>query len=124
MFLSKEARLQLLHYLFGIALADGEVSSQEIIVIEQISINLGLGKREFDSIKAMFVKDVSSQYKVLELDENATNEEIKKAYRKMMIKYHPDKISQMGSEFQKGAKEKFQKVQDAYEAIKKERNFK
>ncbi|MND04441.1 Chaperone protein DnaJ [compost metagenome] len=72
----------------------------------------------------MFYRDVNSDYKVLGLESNATDDEIKKAYRQMAIKFHPDKVAQMGEEFQKGAKEKFQKIQDAYEAIKKSRGFK
>jgi DnaJ like chaperone protein len=124
MAMAPEVRLQLLHYLFGIAMADGSISQQELAVINRISNGLGLGPREFESIKAMFYKDPVSAYKVLEIDQEASDSEIKKAYRKMAIKYHPDKISQMGDEFQKGAKEKFQKVQEAYEILKKERGIK
>lgn len=124
MVLTQEVRLQLLHYLFGIALADGSISKSELDTIRRISNGLGLSIREFESIKAMFYKDPVSAYKVLEIDEGASDAEIKKAYRKMAIKYHPDKISQMGEEFQKGAKEKFQKVQEAYDLLKKERGIK
>jgi DnaJ like chaperone protein len=59
----------------------------------------------------------------LEIDSSASDELLKKAYRKMAIKYHPDKISHLGEEFQNAAKEKFQKVNDAYETIKKERGI-
>ena len=72
----------------------------------------------------MFYRDVDSDYKVLGIDASATDDEVKKAYRQMAIKFHPDKVAQMGEEFQKGAKEKFQKIQDAYDAIKKNRGFK
>ena len=65
-----------------------------------------------------------SHYKTLGVSERASQEEIKKAYRKMAIKHHPDKFAQMGEEHQKAAKEKFQKLQDAYETIKKERRMK
>ena len=63
-------------------------------------------------------------YEVLGVSETAGQEDIKKAYRKMAISFHPDKVAQMGEEYQKGAKEKFQRIQDAYEAIKKRRGFK
>lgn len=116
-------RLQLLHYLFGIAVADSSVSQSEIIILEQISRYLGLSTDDFESIKAMFLKSTDSHYKILEIEKKATDEEVKKAYRKMAIKYHPDKVTHLGDEFQKAAKEKFQKVQEAYEKIKKERGM-
>ncbi len=117
-------RTQLLHYLFGIAKADGDVSPQEIDVIENISRMLHVSQEDFISIKNMFYRDINSDYKILGIDESASDEEVKKAYRKMAVKFHPDKVSQMGEEYQKGAKEKFQKIQEAYEAIKKRRGIK
>ena len=63
-------------------------------------------------------------YDILGVTRSSSAEEIKKAYRKLAIKYHPDKVASLGEEFQKGAKEKFQKVQEAYENIKKNRDLK
>jgi DnaJ like chaperone protein len=119
-----EVRVQLVHYLFGIAKSDGNVSGSELTIIQQISNMLGVPQVEFESVKNMFYRDVNSDYKVLGVESTATDDEVKKAYRQMAIKFHPDKVAQMGEEFQKGAKEKFQKIQDAYEAIKKNRGFK
>jgi DnaJ like chaperone protein len=119
-----EVRVQLLHYMFGIAKADGDVSASEIHVIERIAQLLGVSRSDFESVKNMFYRNVDSDYKVLGLEPNATDEEVKKAYRKMAVKFHPDKVAQMGEEYQKGAKEKFQKIQDSYEAIKKRRGMK
>jgi len=119
-----EVRIQLVHYLFGIAKADGDVSNSELNVIKSISEMLGIASVEFESVKNMFYRDVNSDYRVLGIEPDATNDEVKKAYRQMAIKFHPDKVSTMGEEFQKGAKEKFQKIQESYEAIKKNRGFK
>lgn len=119
-----EVRVQLLHYMFGIANADGDVSPEEIRVIGSIAEMLGVGRSDFESVKNMFYRDVDSDYRVLGLEPTATDEEVKKAYRQMAIKFHPDKVAQMGEEYQKGAKEKFQKIQDSYEAIKKRRGMK
>jgi len=69
----------------------------------------------------MFVRDSKSDYKVLEISSDATDEEVKKAYRKMANKYHPDKVSHLGDELQKLAEEKFKSVNDAYQTIKKQR---
>ncbi len=116
-------RLQLLHYLFGISRADGKVDQSEIGVIQQIAGYLGISDKDFESIRAMFHKDTGSAYKILEIDRDASDDEVKKAYRKMAVKYHPDKVSHLGEKFQKAAKDKFQKVQNAYEQIKKERDM-
>ncbi|MBI2257615.1 MAG: TerB family tellurite resistance protein [Flavobacteriia bacterium] len=120
---SEEVRIQLLYYLFGIAKADGHVDTSEMNVIQNISRLLGLHSSDFESVKNMFYRDVNSDYIVLEITKNASDEEVKKAYRQMAIKYHPDKVASMGEEFQKGAKEKFQKIQEAYENIKKNRGM-
>jgi DnaJ like chaperone protein len=118
-----EVRIQLLHYLFGIAKADGHVADQEVEVLRRISTLLQIPASDFESVKNMFYRDVNSDYHVLGIEPTATEEEIKKAYRQMAIRYHPDKVAHMGEEYMKGAKEKFQKVQDAYENVKRARGI-
>jgi DnaJ like chaperone protein len=118
-----ESRLQILHFLFSIANADGHVSDNEVQEIERISRYLGVQNPDFESIKAMFFKNPDSAYKILEIDRSATNAEIKTAYRMMAKKYHPDKLQHMDEAYQKGAEEKFRKVQEAYEQLQKERGF-
>ncbi|MCK5906086.1 MAG: DnaJ domain-containing protein, partial [Flavobacteriales bacterium] len=115
------SRLQLIHFLFGIAKADGHVSNDEVVVIRTIAGYLYVSQNDFASIEAMFTEDTESYYKILEISESSTNDEIKKAYRKMARKYHPDRVQHLGDEHMVGAKEKFQKVQEAYEKIKKEK---
>ncbi|RSK41423.1 TerB family tellurite resistance protein [Mangrovimonas spongiae] len=117
------SRLQLLHFLFGIAKADGHVSDAEVKQIQTISGYLGISHRDFESIKAMFYNSSDNAYKILEIDKSASVDEIKKAYRKMAKKYHPDKVIHLGKEHQEGAKEKFRQVQEAYEQLQKERGF-
>lgn len=117
------ARLQLLHFLFGIAQADGNVDKNERELIAVISREMGLTDKDFESIQAMFVPNTESDYKILEIEPSASNEEVKKAYRRMAMKYHPDKVSTLGNDFENAAKEKFQSVNKAYENIKKERNI-
>jgi DnaJ like chaperone protein len=117
-------RLQLLYYLFGIAKADGNVDKNELQIIETIAQYLGLTAKDYESLKAMHYKDTESAFKILEIEPSVTDEEVKKAYRKMAMKYHPDKVRGLGEQHEKAANEKFIKVQEAYEQIKKERNFK
>ena len=118
------ARLQLMHLLFGIAAVDNHVHQSELRVIQEIASNLGIRHADFNSIKAMFVNEVDGDYKILEIEKTATNDEVKKAYRKMAVKYHPDKVSHMGEEYKESAKQKFQKMKDAYDNIKKQRGMK
>lgn len=118
-----EVRLQLLHFLFGIAQADGSVSSPEINKIREIAGYLKVGLRDFESIKAMFIKSTDNAYKILEIEKSATDEEVKKAFRKMAKKYHPDKVVTENEAIKKGAEEKFKRVQKAYETIQKERGI-
>jgi len=113
------SRLQLLHFLFGIAKSDNHVDESEVKVIASIASYLGVSVKDFESIKAMFYKSSDMAYKILEIDPSATKSEIKAAYRKMAKKYHPDKVLHLGKEHQKGAEEKFRKVQEAYEQLQK-----
>ena len=119
-----EVRVQLVHYMFGIAKADGDVAESEMNVIKNIAQKLGVSQTDFESLKNMFYRDVNSDYKILGVDASATDDQVKKAYRKMAIAHHPDKVASMGEEYQKGAQEKFMKIQEAYENIKKKRGFK
>jgi DnaJ like chaperone protein len=117
------ARLQLLHFLFGIAQADGQIDTAEKNIIGVISRGMGINAPDLDSIQAMFIPNTDGDYQILEIERAATNDEIKKAYRRMAMKYHPDKVSHLGDDFQKAAHEKFQSVNKAYENIKKERGI-
>ena len=117
-------RLQLMYYLFGIAKADGDVHKSEVDVISQIAGYMNISQADYASIRAMYFKDTVSSYKILEIEKSATDEVVKKAYRKMAIKYHPDKVRELGETHRKAAEEKFLKVQEAYESIKKERGMK
>jgi DnaJ like chaperone protein len=117
------SRLQMLHYLFGISSADGETKKSEVELIQMLSINMGIGQSDFNSIKSMFYSDTHVAYSILGVTPESTDEEIKKAYRKMAVEYHPDKVSYLGEDVQHTAKEKFQKINHAYESIKKQRGF-
>ena len=118
-----ETRLQILHFLFAIANADGHVAEVEVQKILQIANALQLRSMDFESIKAMFVKSADNAYKILEISPSATDAEVKKAYRTMAKKYHPDKLQTDDAALKKGAQEKFQQVQAAYETIQKERGL-
>ena len=119
---SYETRLQILHFLFGIANVDGNISDVELQKLSQVASGMRLRLPDFESIKAMFVKNTDNAYKILEIDSNASQDEIKSAYRKMAKKYHPDKLRGQDPAMIKGAEEKFREVQKAYETLIHQKN--
>jgi len=122
-FVDYSSRLQLVHFLFGIANADNFIHPDELSLIKHIATTLGLSEADYISLEAMFVPKTDWAYDILEIGNQATNEEVKKSYRKMALKYHPDKVSYLGEDVQKAANEKFQKLNEAYQLICKERGM-
>jgi len=117
------SKLTLLHFLFGIAAADGEFHPAEVSMIETICNYMGISPADFASAKAMFIKDTNWGYSVLEITPDATDDEVKKAYREMAKKHHPDMVAQLGEDVKRSATEKFQKINAAYEEIRKQRGM-
>ncbi len=116
-------KLQLMHVLYGIAQADGHVDASEVGIIREIGQHLKLNAQDVDAILAIYVKDTKSYYKILEIESSATDQELKKAYRSMAARFHPDKVQHLGPDFQKMAEEKFKAINEAYQQIKTERGI-
>ena len=116
-------RLQLFQYLVSIATSDGDFSASEKSVLEAIASAIRLTSSDAASIIAMFYKEADSAYTVLEISPSATDDEVRSAYRRMAMKYHPDRVATLGPEVQKAAEEKFKKIQEAYATIKKQRGI-
>lgn len=123
MMMDPAAKQQLLHYLFGISTADGELSMTETSTLKIIAQHMGIADADFRAMLSMFVKKLYNPYDILEISAEATDEEIKKAYRQAALKYHPDRVAHLGEDVKKDAEEKFKKVAEAYETIKKQRGF-
>ncbi len=125
LYMNYSAKLQLVRLLFDIAFADGELNHGELNIIQRISRIFGIGSTEFESLKAPYIKhqDKDWAYKALEIEPAATDDEIKKAYRRMAMKFHPDKVANLGEDVKKSATEKFRAVNEAYESLKKQRGF-
>lgn len=117
------SKLQLVHLLFGLANSDGELHPAEMDTIRFIATQLHISSSDLNSMSAMFVKDTSSSYDILEISRDATDEEIKKAFRKLAALHHPDKVEHLGEDFRKSAQEKFKSINQAYTQIKKERGI-
>lgn len=122
-YMQYQDRQLLLHYLFGIAKADSIIQSEELETISKIAAYMGINNADFLSIKAMFIKETHGDYKILEVEKTASDEEVKAAYRKMAKKNHPDKVAHLGEDVKRSAEERFSKIQAAYDNIKKERGI-
>ncbi len=118
------SRLEIINLLFGLSSVDGETHFKEVDVIKSIARYLNINDSDFASIKAMFIKDTKSSFQILGINSSATNDEVKKAFRKMAKKYHPDKVLHLGTELQESAEAKFVAVNKAYKDIKFERGMK
>ena len=121
--LNYASKLQVIHFLFGIAKADGNISQIELIKLKEFSNFLRISNLDFESIKAMFVEQVGSAYKILEIQKSDSDQKVKRAYRELAKKHHPDKVQHLGEAYVKAAQIKFQRIQKAYEKIKSQRGF-
>ena len=116
-------RLEIVHVLFRISRADSNISPSELQVLQTVSAQLGISTPDFLSLRAMFVSSPDSDYQILEIKPEASDDEVKKAYRKMAMRFHPDRLGDLSDSEKKQAEEKFLRVQKSYEAIKKKRGF-
>jgi DnaJ like chaperone protein len=117
-------RLLLLQYLYGIAQADGNVDPREVELIRRMAAALGISEKDRNSIEAPFHSDRPDPFTVLEIPSDATDSAVKKAYRRLALKFHPDKVRDMGEAYARQAEARFLEVQEAYESVKKMRGMK
>lgn len=144
-------KLVILQFLFGFSQADGSMRQEELNAIQYISDLCGISRSNFEAIKSMFMGSyyggyqqdyggytyegnssyggrvsqatLENDYKILEVSPDATDDEVKKAYRAAAKKHHPDKVSHLGEDVRKAAEVKFAQVNEAYERIKKSRGM-
>ena len=119
-YVNYSVRLELVHLLLEVAKADGEVVDAETHIIELIATQMGISAADYQSLLSLYRThtDENWAYTALEIQPTATDDEVKKAYRRMAMKYHPDKVANAGEEIRQQATEKFRKINEAYEAIK------
>jgi len=121
-------RLQLLDYLIIIAKVDGTVSPEEVYALKEVATYLGLSAQDVDSMLNMEASSnqqigLDEAYKILGISPNATNDEVKAAYRKMALKHPPDRVSSLGDDIREAAEKKFQEINNAKERIYKARGL-
>jgi DnaJ like chaperone protein len=122
--LTYEQRLQLLAFLCGIAKADGQVSPEEIDALKEIARYMQLQDAEVDSLLNLGGKSLEDAYKVLEVNPEATDQEVRAAYRQLALKHHPDRVAALGEDVKQAAEEKFRQINNAKEMIYNARGMK
>lgn len=122
--LSYEQRLQLLDFLVKVAYADGNICSAEVDALKEVAFYMRLNTQDVDSMLNMGGNSLDEAYKVLEVAPSATDEEVRAAYRRLVLKHHPDKVAALGEDIRKAAEEKMQAINEAKERIFKERGMK
>ena len=116
-------RLQLLNYLVMVAKADGSVPQSEITALKETAQWMGLRTSEVDQMLHLDGGTLEDAYKVLGVSSDATDDELKKAYRKLALEHHPDKVAALGDDVRKAAEKKFQEINAAKDRIWKARGL-
>lgn len=116
-------RLQLLNFLVMIAQADGNVCAEEINAIKEVAQYMNIDKEDVDSMLNLRGASIDDAYRVLGVAPESTDDEIRKAYRKLALKNHPDRVATLGDDIRKAAEKKFQEINEAKERIFKARGM-
>ena len=118
-------RLMLVNYLVLIVQADGTVANEEMQALREIAYHLGLSAADIDSMFNLRNggNDLEAAYKVLGISPDATNDEVKAAFRKLALQHHPDRVASLGDDVRKAAEKKFKEINDAKERIYKARGL-
>ncbi len=121
--MSEEYRLQLLAFLCELVKVDGNVSTLEIDTMKQLAVAMGLSASVIDQFLNLGGNSLEEAYKVLGITPNASDDEVRKAYRKMALQHHPDRVATLGEDVQKAAQKKFQEITEAKDRIFKARGI-
>ena len=131
---SYTTRYQMFDFLYALAAADGDVSQGEVVVLNTIRYGLGITAADAGSISQRHTSsyrsdstsynNLDADYRTLGIEATATDEEVKRAYRRMAMKYHPDKVANLGEEVRKNAETQFRIINEAYERIRTKRGMK
>lgn len=129
-------RYQMFDFLYSIAAADGEIAQSESSILMHIALNLGISHSDYLSVAQRHSRgssstastashsDLAGDYRTLGLEPDATDDDVKRAYRRLAMKYHPDKVATLGEDVRKNAEAQFRTINQAYESIRAARGMK
>lgn len=115
--------LQLLSLLASLAKADGHVAPEEINALREITAELGLSESELNSMLNLGTTTLADAYAVLEISPSATDDEVRAAYKRMVVKHHPDRVASLGEDIRAAAEKKMREINEAKELIYKARGL-
>ncbi len=118
-----EHRLQLLAFLAEIVKADGNIHPDEISAMHDIASLLGFNTNIINQLLSLGCTNINDAYMVLGVSPDATDDEVRKAYRDMVKRNHPDLVATLGEDVKEAAKKKMQEINEAKEKIFKERGM-
>ena len=125
-----EPRLILVELIYQVLYTNVQVSAQELAMVQTIADFLGITAYDHHAIRSKYVggsrgrtfpgqgRSETQYYEILGLAPGASAEEIKSAYRKLSMQYHPDKVTHLGEEFRRVAEEKMKELNEAYQHLK------
>lgn len=121
--MNEDQRLQLLAFLIGIAQADGNVPREEVQALYDLAAWMGVSAQMVDQLTHLNGNSLDDAYELLGISPSATDEEVKRAYKKMALKYHPDRVATLGDDVKKKADETFKRINEAKEKIYAQRGL-
>lgn len=112
-------RLQLLNFLVMLAQADGSVPGSEVDALRDVSRCMGMADADLDSMLKLSGGTLDDAYAVLGVPPTATDDEVRRAYSKLALQHHPDRVAALGDDIRRAAEKKFQEINEAKERIYK-----
>ena len=116
-------RLQILSLLAMLAKADGHVATEEVNVLREITVELGLTEAELNSMLGLGSTTLADAYAVLEIQPTATDDEVRAAYKRLVVKHHPDRVATLGDDVRAAAEKKLKQINEARDIIYEARDI-